>query len=71
MIIEKHYEENIIVGNYQSVKVGITLKSDKVLNSLEEIASHSKNLNILAKDIVRRELKQIKEERQQQTQEEE
>ena len=64
MKISKHYEENAIIGSYQSAKIGITIHSDKDLKSVEEIEEYSGKLNELAKRIVRKELGKIKEEKQ-------
>jgi len=63
--IEKHYEENAQVAPFQFVKIGITVKSDKALFTPEEIEKHSANLSNLAKTLVRRELQQIKDEKEQ------
>jgi hypothetical protein len=64
MNISKHYEENIIVGSYQSAKIGITITSDKDLKSAEEIEEYSGKLNALAKKIVRKELAKVKAEKE-------
>ena len=64
MLIERSYEENIIVGDFKSVKVGLTLKSDKDLKTTEELIQASNKLLDLAKTIVRKDLSKIAEERQ-------
>ena len=61
--ISKSYEENVIVGNYVSVKIGLTIHSDKELKSVEEVKEQSKELGLMAKSYVQDELKKIKEER--------
>ncbi len=66
MKISKHYEENALVGDpnskfWHTVKVGITLNSDKELKNTEEIKDYSDKLGMLAKKLVQDELGKIKE----------
>jgi hypothetical protein len=62
MTIEKSYEENAIVGNYTSIKIGLKIKSDKDIKSPAELEEFSKKLLLLAKGIVKKELQEIKTE---------
>jgi hypothetical protein len=72
MKISKHYEENILVGPYQSIKVGLTIHSDKELGNFEEIKKYNQILLELVKKLVKQDLDSIREERKQfQKQEEE
>lgn len=66
MKISKSYEENAVVGDtntrdWHTVKVGITLNSDKELKSTDEIKEYSDKLGMLAKKLVQDELNKIKE----------
>jgi len=63
MQVEKSYEENILVGPYESVKIGLIVKSDKEIHSQEELEQHCEKLLQLIQNIVRKELIKIKEER--------
>jgi hypothetical protein len=60
--IQKTYGENINYDKYNFVKIELTLKSDKILNTPEEVEEHSNKLLILAKKLVKKEIKQTKEE---------
>ena len=64
MRIEKYYEENANLGNYESARVGLKLSSDKEIKTAEELETLSHSLFQLAKTMVRKELSKLKEERQ-------
>ena len=64
MKISKYYEENVLVGDWQSVKIGLTVSSDKDIKSVEELEIVSEKLGELTKKIVRKELLKVKEERE-------
>jgi len=64
MKIEKHYEQNINLGNYESAKVGLTIQSDKEVKTPQEFDELNQKLFELARNTVKRELDKIKEERQ-------
>ena len=69
MQVERHYEENISNGkSFKSIKVGLTIKSDKVANTPEEFKKQSGSLLKLAQSTVRAELTRIKDERNEGTQ---
>jgi acyl-[acyl carrier protein]--UDP-N-acetylglucosamine O-acyltransferase len=59
--ITKHYEENIIIGPYQSIKVGISIQSDKELEK-ENLIEYSSKLGRVAKELVKQELLALKTE---------
>lgn len=61
--VTKHYEENANIRGYEFVKIGITLQSDKEIHNTEELEAHSAKLLELSKNLVRKELETIKEER--------
>lgn len=63
MQIEKSYEENIITSPYQSVKIGLTVKSDHEFRTAEDLEKGSNKLLEIAKNIVQKELEKIKNER--------
>ena len=60
MTIEKSYEENIIVGNYTSIKIGLKIVSDKDIKSPAELEAFSGKLLLIAKGIVKKELQEAK-----------
>ena len=64
MQIEKSYEENVLVGDFQSVKIGLTIKTDKEIKTPLELEEISGKLLLLAKQIVRKELAQVKTEKE-------
>ena len=64
MKIEKHYEQNINLGNYEFAKVGLTIQSDKEIKTPQEFDELNQKLFELARNTVKRELDKIKEERQ-------
>lgn len=64
MQITKSYEENKNLGNYESVKIGLTIHTDKEVKSPEELEQLSGKLLTLAKQIVRKELEGIVLEKQ-------
>ena len=62
MKIEKSYEENVITGPFQSVKIGLTIKTDKEVQPAD-LEEFSGKLLMAAKTIVRKELQQVKQEK--------
>ena len=62
LTIKKHYEENVQTKPFHFVKIGLTISSDKVLSTPAEVEHASAGLNLMAKNLVRKELKQVKEE---------
>jgi len=64
MRIEKIYEENVNLGNYQSAKVGIKIISDKEVTPAE-FMEFSAKLGQLAKTAVRKELDTLRAEKAQ------
>ena len=63
LMIEMYYEENLNLGNYQTLRVGLKVKSDKAIGSPEELEAHSSKLLELAKENVQAKLEEIKQER--------
>jgi len=63
MKIEKSYSRNINLGNYETLRLGLTIKSDKDIVDIDELRKHSAKLTKLAKQLVNEELEKIKEER--------
>jgi hypothetical protein len=61
MKISKTYEANIMVGNFQSIKVGITIHSDKEITG-PELPEYSAKLGGVCKKLVSEELAKIKQE---------
>jgi hypothetical protein len=64
LTVSKHYEENIKIGDFLFAKVGLTIASDKLLTTPEEVENASKTLGKMAKDLVHKELIKIKEEKE-------
>ena len=58
-----YYEENANLGNYESARIGVNLKSDKALQKGAEIKEESDKLLELAKAIVKEKLQVIKDEK--------
>lgn len=65
MKITKSYDENVNLGNYQTARVGLVIECTKEISTAEELEEVSGKLLILAKKVVRQELREIKEEREQ------
>jgi len=65
MHISKHYEQNIIVGSFESIKVGLTIHSDKEIKTVEELTDQSTKLGLMAKQLVQEELARLKAEKEQ------
>lgn len=63
MKLSKYYEENVNLGNYQSVRIGLTITSDEEVTKPEEVKALSAEMLNLAKTLVREELDIIKKER--------
>lgn len=63
MKIEKFYGKNANMGNYESVRLGLTIKYDKDIKSKKQLKKVSNNLLKLAKEIIEEEIKKIKEEK--------
>ena len=63
MRIEKSYSRNINLGNYETLRIGLTIKYDKEINSKAELKKVSMRLSKLAEENVNEELRKIKEER--------
>lgn len=64
LTITKSYEENAELKPYHHCKVGLTISSDKVFSSPEEVESASAALGTMAKNLVRKELAKLKQEAQ-------
>ena len=60
MKIEKYYEENVNLGNYQTARVGLKIISDKEIKNSEELTIISQKLFSLGKKIVQDEIEQLK-----------
>ena len=60
MTISKSFEQNVPTGPFQFSKIGITIHSDKQINSPGELQEHSSKLNKLAKMLIQKELEEIK-----------
>jgi hypothetical protein len=61
MRIEKSYSRNINLGNYETLRLGITIKSDKEIKDVNELKEHSEKLTKLAEQCITEELRKIKE----------
>lgn len=61
MRIEKTYEQNVNLGNYEMAKIGVKITSDKEIKP-EEFADFSNKLGIIAKKAVQKELEILKQE---------
>jgi len=62
MTIERHYEENITNGKlYKSIKVGLTIKSDKEVTDLQKLDEQSEKLLTIARTRVQSDLAKIRE----------
>jgi len=63
MQIERYYEENMTNAKlFKSIKLGLTVKSDKEVTTAEEFEAHSSKLLKLAKRTVRTDLENLKQE---------
>lgn len=60
LTIKKSYEENVQLAPFHFAKVGLEIASDKVLNSPAEVEEVSTKLGNMAKQLVRKELAQLK-----------
>lgn len=60
LTIKKYYEENVQLAPFHFSKVGLEIASDKVLTSPAEVEDMSTKLSTMAKQLVRKELAQLK-----------
>jgi hypothetical protein len=67
MIIKKYYEELVNLGNFENVKIGLSLDlnvPDETYNNPIDIKKHSNRLFEICKRIVKDEIKQLKQEKE-------
>jgi len=62
MKITKHYDRNINLGNYETARIGISLEREIDIKSKNQVKKISDSLLQVCKELVHKELKQLKEE---------
>lgn len=62
MLVKKTYERLVNLGNYENVKIGVTLEQDIKAENPKELAQRILNLGKFAQTLVNKEAEGIKKE---------